>query len=151
MKTILIVLICLTCMPGCKKEDNAPAGPTSTFDRASISGRWRLTHYHDIATNTKISEPPEISRSIVLDFIDKGDSGTFSGHTITNKVLGTYVLGVNQKITVLKFGGTKAGESHNWGHDFWTAIRASNSYKASNSRLFIYYDNSARMLEFVSD
>ena len=115
----------------------------------TLTGTWKLIAYKNLATGVIETEPEDIERSIVIEFRDDGKNGKLQGHTIINTVNGDYEIFDGNKIKVLRFGGSKAGEGWAWGYKFWDAIRQSSSYQVKGNSLFIYFSNDKELMEFV--
>ncbi len=106
---------------------------------------WKLVAYHDQKSGVVDSEPSDIRRSIEINF---GEISKWSGHTVTNKVSGNFEISENNQIRISDFRGTKMGEP-NWGRMFWEAFPDVTSYKLEKKKLFLFYDDGKKFLEFV--
>lgn len=121
----------------CQKQNNA-----------TLTGKWRLMKYHNLATSESETQPTAIPRSIIMEFSDNGHTGTMNGHTVTNSVSGSYELLKNNKMKTLSFGGTKVAEP-GWGSRFWNAIYAASSYERHGNQLFIFFNADSEKMEFI--
>jgi len=137
ISSALILLLILT---ACNKDKTTTA-------TATLNGKWKLVKYHNLTNGTSESEPTNISRSIIIEFVDNGIKGNMNGHTVTNSVGGEYELFQDNKMKTLSFGGTKIGEP-NWGDKFWDAIHASSSYDRRSDKLYIYFNADSEKMEF---
>lgn len=116
----------------------------------TVTGKWRLIKYHNRTAGTSDFEPPNIPRSIGIEFSDNGFEGKMTGQTVTNNVLGNYTLTKGNKMKTISFGGTKAGEPA-WGSKFWDAIRTATSYHRQNNKLFIFFNSDQEKMEFKKE
>lgn len=133
-------LVLLLTLAACEKENASTASD-------SLIGKWKLVKYHHLANGTNESEPSNISRSIVMEFIDNGVNGTMNGVTVINSVQGEYEILEAGKMRTVSFGGSKIGEP-DWGNKFWDAIHAASSFKRQENRLFIYFNSDSEKMEF---
>jgi hypothetical protein len=113
----------------------------------TLNGTWKLLKYHNLTTGTSESEPPNISRSIIIEFSENRIKGNMNGHTVTNTVGGEYELLQDNKMKTLSFGGTKVGEP-NWGDKFWDAIQVASSYRRQSDKLYIHFNADTEKMEF---
>lgn len=134
------ILILLLTLAACNKDN-------TTTSTDTLNGKWKLVKYHNMTNGTVESEPSNISRSIIIEFIDNGINGTMNGHTVTNSVVGEYELLQDNKMKTLSFGGTKIGEP-NWGDKFWDAIHAASSFERQNDKLYIHFNVDSEKMEF---
>ena len=112
----------------------------------TLSGEWRLVAFEESYTDEILLEPEHIPRSIILNFNDKGKNGTIEGHTVTNEIIGDYILYNGLEMKVNDFGGTLKGEPQ-WGENFWENIHKVGMYIRSNNALYLYYrGDSSRMV-----
>jgi hypothetical protein len=132
------ILLLLLILGACNKDN-------TTTD--TLNGTWKLLKYHNLTTGTSESEPPNISRSIIIEFSDNRIKGNMNGHTVTNTVGGEYELLQDNKMKTLSFGGTKVGEP-NWGDKFWDAIQAASSYRRQSDKLYIHFNADTEKMEF---
>jgi hypothetical protein len=138
--SIILTFVVLTAgLSACHKDNNA-----------TLTGRWRLTAYHNLTAGTSESEPANIPRSIIIDFSDDGYKGKMNGHTVTNSVSGEYELLKNNTIKTLSFGGTEVGEPA-WGNKFWGAIHSASSYERQGNKLFIFFNSGTEKMEFEKE
>ncbi|MBW8051869.1 MAG: META domain-containing protein [Cytophagales bacterium] len=131
----VVFFIFLLFNTSCKKDNN------------TLTGKWKLISYEDINNDTITYEPQNISRSIIIEFSDKGKKGKLNGHTVTNSVSGKYKLNDNNKIEVLEFGGTKVAEPE-WGKKFWNAIYIVTSYQVTKYNLYLLFNNDTEKMIF---
>jgi len=117
------------------------------YNGTTLTGNWKLIRYHSLTMGTQESEPSNIPRSIVIEFLDDGHTGKMKGHTVTNTVEGEYELSEGNKMKTLSFGGTKIGEPI-WGHRFWNAIYSATSYERNTNKLFIFFNGGGEKMEF---
>lgn len=134
------LLILLLTIAACNKDNT-----TTTTD--TLTGKWKLVKYHNLTTMTSESEPPNISRSIIIEFSDNRIKGSMNGLTVTNTVGGAYELFQENKMKTLSFGGTKIAEP-NWGVKFWDAIHAASSYERESEKLYIRFNVDTEKMEF---
>lgn len=114
---------------------------------SKLNGDWTLYYFQDLTKGTKQYRPSEYSSGILtFTFSDNGTNGQLAGYTTTNKVRGEYLLD-NDKIEVIRFGGTKINE-HGWGSDFWTTISNSTSYNLEQDTLSILFDKDSKVMVF---
>ena len=139
---INLFLILLLTLAACSRDN-------VTRSTGSLNGKWKLVSYHDLTTGT-IEFEPNVSRSIIIAFVDNGTRGNMNGQTVTNAVDGEYELLPENKMKTLSFGGTKVGEP-NWGYKFWDAIHAASSYERQSNRLYIYYNVDKEKMEFIKE
>lgn len=112
----------------------------------TLSGEWRLIAFEETYTEEIQVEPEHIPRSIILDLSDKGKTGTIEGHTVTNEIIGDYVLYNGLEMKVNDFGGTLKGEPK-WGQNFWDNIHKVQMYIRADNALYLYYrGDSSRMV-----
>lgn len=124
--------------------------PNSLLPTArTLTGTWKLIAYKNLITGEIETEPEDIWKSIIIEFIDDGKRGKLQGHTINNSVRGDYEISSGNKIKVLRFGGSKAGEGWSWGYKFWDAVRQSSSYQIKGNSLFLYFNSDKELMEFV--
>jgi heat shock protein HslJ len=136
IRNLLMITVVLA-LSFCRKENST-----------TITGKWQLKAYHNLAAATIETEPATISRSIIMEFSDNGRLGKMTGHTVTNTVSGAYELLDNQKMITTSFGGTKVGEPA-WGNKFWTAIHTANAYERQGNKLFIFFAAGSEKMEFT--
>ena len=112
MKAIYI-LISVMLLFSCAKVDNPAITTVATSNQddgvsiGALTGKWKLTEYHNLTLGSTESEPSDIKRSIVIDFLDNGNQGKMSGYTVANGVGGDYELLKDNKMKTLSFGGSK--------------------------------------------
>ena len=140
LKIVYIFLLVFT-LTACKRDDTTSLSFT-------LTGKWKLVKYEDSRKGTSEAEPSNIERSIIIDFIDDGTTGSMSGQTVTNAVGGEYKISKSGKFTTIRFGGTKIGEP-DWGDKFWFAIAAASSYERRGVRLSIYFNADHEKMEFI--
>jgi len=115
----------------------------------SLNGQWKLIQYRDCIGKSVINEPGDLHKSIEVGLKTVHDSGTIKGHTISNEIVGRYILYNNNKIRVFSFGGTKVGEGTEWGAAFWSAMPRASSYNIKKDTLFLNYENDKKVMVFI--
>jgi hypothetical protein len=160
MKKIYVLFLLLAAF-ACNKEDSQITVSNTTNNPAQngpvagiLTGKWKLVAYTNLVTGTVITEPTDITRSVIIDFLDDGSKGTLQGLTIANSVGGTYELSVvgeyspgRNKMKTLFFAGTKVGEP-SWGGNFWDSMLIATSCERTNDKMFIYFNSDTQRMEF---
>lgn len=141
MKPFLLCMVALCLFAGCKKEQ---------LSETTLTGKWKLIKYHNLSNQTVETEPADAQRSVIMDFIDNGITGTMDGHTEMNEVGGEYELLQNNQMKTICFGGTKIGEPL-WSAKFWNAMHTASSYKRQGNKLLIHFNKHNEMMEFKGE
>ena len=116
----------------------------------SLTGTWRFMSYRNVLTNYFKDQPYSSYRygSIMLNFKDSLDSGTFSGHTISNTIEGEYQI-IDDK-TVLFSNVTKGlFDETNEIMDIRTGLKGSTKFEVGENNLKIAYNNGQDEMNFV--
>ncbi len=108
-------------------------------DKESLSGKWKVTKYKYLLTNSAGHENKNLERSIILTFEDDGESGTVSGHTVTNDFTASYTIDGNQ----ISFNGMEGKETEEpaWGNKFWVAMALTHRFERSRKKLILTHSD----------
>ena len=116
----------------------------------SLTGTWRFMSYRNVLTDYFKVQPYSSYRygSIMLDFKDSLNSGTFSGHTISNTIEGEYRIIDNN--TILFSNVTKGlFNETNEIMDIRTGLKGSTKFEVGENNLKIIYNNGHDEMSFV--
>jgi hypothetical protein len=122
------------------------SSPNNILSGGVLTGKWKLIAYSNLTLGTIETEPTDISRSVIIDFLDDGAQGKMGGVTVTNSVGGEYELLKGNKMKTLIFYGSKVWEPA-WGSKFWGAMNTASSYERQSSKLFIYFNADTEKIE----
>lgn len=139
---LLLVTLCYAC-------PNNPNKIQKTESLKSLNGTWNLTSIEIEKRAEK--NPYNMEKTVRLTFEDNEQEGKITGNDICgNQVFGDYQLNSDNKIEVLRFGGTKRG-CGGWASNFWGLIRKVESYEVNEGQLKFYFDKGTNYLIFEKE
>ncbi|MCE7062975.1 META domain-containing protein [Dyadobacter sp. CY343] len=115
---VLLILLLVGSTASQCTDANLCCAPQACASDNSLSGKWELDYYLDIATGTTEPNPQKNTRGVIYTFSDDTNRGSIQGHTLNNSVAGSYELAPECNIRILGFGGTKVGEP-SWSGRAW--------------------------------
>jgi hypothetical protein len=118
---------------------------SDTFDN-SLNGSWTVFSFDNLTTGTTEFRTQENSwnKEIKVKFDDTGNPKTISGTNITNHIFGEFNYDGKIHFTVSNLGSTDANQPR-WADEFLIAILDQNlTFKITNDRLLIFYDNNSK-------
>ncbi|KAA0990778.1 META domain-containing protein [Dyadobacter aurulentus] len=144
---ILLVLLLLVSTASQCTDSDLCCGPLPCTSDNTLSGKWKLDYYQDIATGATESNPQENTRGVIYTFSDDTSKGSIEGHTLSNSVAGSYELAPGCNIRILGFGGSKVGEP-SWSGRAWLTSAEFYHYELSPMRLTLTPENGKARLVF---
>jgi hypothetical protein len=109
----------------------------------SLHGSWTVISFENLTTGTIEFKTHENSwdKDINIKFDDTASPKTISGTNITNQIFGEFsFIGQNQ-FEVSNLGSTDVNQPR-WADEFLVALSDQDlTFKTTNDRLVIYYDN----------
>lgn len=115
-------------------------------DNPTWEGSWRLIGYRNVMTGSFEGDPGIEGKSVVFTFSDNRKEGRIEGHTFTNTISGTYMLGDSCTYEILGFGGTKVGEP-GWSARAWLGGKSGN-YQRIKDQLLVFRNDGAEAMVF---
>jgi heat shock protein HslJ len=116
-----------------------------TFDN-SLNGSWKVISFENLTTGTTEFKTQENSwdKEIKVKFDDTVNPKAISGTNITNQIFGEFSLAGQNQFKVSNLGSTEVNQPR-WADEFLKAILDQNlTFKITNDRLVIYYDNKTK-------
>ena len=117
-------------------------------DLKSLNGRWKLAHFYNTESGTVDKTPFIGHNSIVLTFSDDGKTGTISGDTSANPIIGIYELGQHNRITFTPFDILAREE---WSKNVLIRFATADLVKVSENTLSISCNQGKEVLLFVKE
>ena len=123
-----------------------------SFDN-SLKGSWTVFSFEKLKTGTIEFKTQENSwdKDIKIKFDDTVNPKTISGTNITNQIFGEISLSGQNQFKVSNLGSTEVNQPR-WADEFIVAILDQNlTFKITNDRLVIFYDNKAKSVTLKRD
>ena len=148
----LVLVLCVTAFR-CEQEDFIIDAPYSCSSSGGMEGTWRLQAYQHIDSRKLEEDPDPSGRGVVLTFKEDGNAGTIKGHTVANRVGGSYQKADACQLLNVAFGGTKVAEPTAWSAKAWTAMNSATDYEiyrgnGQKDQLSIYFNNRSERMIF---
>jgi hypothetical protein len=123
-----------------------------TFDN-SLNSSWKVFSFENLTTGTIEFKNQENSwnKEIKVKFDETVNPKTISGTNITNQIFGEFSFVGQNQFKVSNLGSTEVNQPR-WADEFLTAILDQNlTFKITNDRLVIYYDNKSKSVTLTRD
>lgn len=135
--TIIFYCWLLPILIGCQLS------PMDLQQKNSIIGKWEVVKYEeqnehgkwDLINQPDTSDCFNKSCSVIINF---HNDSIFEGHTVTNKISGSYIIKEGNKLKIKRFGGTKINEP-DWALKFWDVFPKIESYQIIKGKLILFY------------
>ena len=126
-----------------KWEENTLDSPSDALDNELLIGKWELYKLVDLQTPSFMTKPDKAAK-VVIHFLD---FSTFTAHSV-NTFKGKYTLS-SDSIRFIHVEQTLIYMlSNEWERYFGSALGSTDLIKIKNGRLFIFYDQSEKVMVF---
>ncbi len=133
-KNLIIILGLALIISYCKKS------PTESESKPLLKTLWILESFD---TSGQIIKPPE-GQVFNIKFLE---DGTFSGKSDCNDITGRFTVDSLNSLNIVSIGTTMiyCGKE-SLDEKYYRAIQALKLYEILNDRLYIYYNNNAKLI-----